>query len=267
MLRGFLLVLTVIACKGEPQRSYCEALCDWAVSCQATEREVDAAALTSACLDATMASDPGCAKAEAGELNIASAKLLEPCVNAIDDAALAEDCNGFVGSVDELKIGTAPAKCLSQAEDAVQTYEVARDATTETGAELCARYTDTFCGRAESCILGDFAGDIPQSAIDALGGTPFELCVQRLAPVFTDDCVANDLYKAEESFTAVNAPRQAARECLVGFESIACDDLMTGDVEGKLSPTCVASVSNPADLVALGQALLTLSQDFAQYAR
>ena len=123
MLRGFLLVLTVIACQGEPQRSYCEALCDWAVTCQATEREIDAAALTTACLDATLASDPGCAKAEAGELNLASAKLLEPCVTAIDDAALAADCSGFVGSIDELKLGTAPAKCLTQAEDAVGLIE------------------------------------------------------------------------------------------------------------------------------------------------
>ncbi|MEQ1508543.1 MAG: hypothetical protein ABMB14_40300 [Myxococcota bacterium] len=266
VFRGMLAVLAVLACSGEPKRSYCEALCDWAVTCQGTEREVDAEALTTACLDATRASDASCEKAETGKMDPASAKLLEPCVNAIDDNEASATCDGFVGSIDALKTATAPASCASQAGDAVATFDAARDATTETGTELCQRYAETFCGRSEECILGDFGGQIPQAAIDAMGGTPYDLCVERLDQAFTADCIGADLYRAEENLTDVNLARQAARECLRDFTSISCDDLYAGNLETH-SASCVGSVSDPQDLATIAQTMLELSQEFAAYAR
>jgi hypothetical protein len=266
MLRGILVLLAAFACSGEPKRSYCESLCDWAVTCHETERTVDSQALLDQCLAETRASDASCEKAESGKMDPASAKLLEPCVKAIDEAATAGECNGFVGSIEQLKVATVPAACATQSADAVATFGAARDATVETGEQLCNRYTATFCERSADCILGDFQGEIPQEAIDALGGTPFELCVERLDLAFTNSCVSNDLYAAEEDLTDANLARQASRTCLSEFDAISCEQLIGGDVSNETA-ACAGSVSDPDDLLAIGQALLTLSDEFAAYAQ
>lgn len=265
LTRGILVLVTAFACSGEPKRSYCEALCDWAVTCHETERTIDSAAMLDACLASTRASDASCEKAESGKMDPASAKLLEPCVKAIDTNADTLECNAFVGSIEQLKVATVPAACATQSADAVATFDDARDATVETGEQLCNRYTQTFCERSESCILGDFSGEIPQEAIDALGGTPLELCVQNMNQTFTNDCVANDLYAAEESLTDANLARQASRTCLSEFDDITCDQLFSGDLSNETG-ACAGSVSDPDDLLAIAQVLFELSKDFAEYA-
>ena len=262
--RGFLVLLAAFACSGEPKRSYCESLCDWAVACHATERTIDSEAMLASCLDATRASDASCEKAETGKIDPASAKLLEPCVKAIDENASAGTCEGFVGRLDDLKTATVPAECTTQADDAVATFDAARDATVETGEELCLRYTATFCSRSEECILGDFGGEIPSAATDALG-TPYDRCVQAMDAAFTDNCVGNDLYEAEDSLTDANLARQASRTCLAEFDQVSCDALFSGDLENEAG-SCAGSVSSPQDLAAIGGALLKLSQDYAEYA-
>lgn len=262
VFRGVLVVLSMLACKGEPQRSYCEALCDWAVGCAAAERDIDAEAELSECLAATRASDPSCAKAEEGSMDPASKKLLEPCVNAIDDAAAAGECDPFTGTPEQVVTGTAPAACATQAEDAVATFEEAQSSTVETGAELCQRYADTICRRAEECILGDLGGEIPQAVTDELG-TPFDRCVQALAPVFTNDCIESDLYAAEESVTDLNTARQAARDCLVEFDAVPCDGLMSGE----LPETCAASQTEPDKLLEIGQVVVDLGLAYAEAAQ
>jgi hypothetical protein len=263
VFRGLLLVLSMLACKGEPKRSYCEALCDWAVGCAAADRDIDTEAELAECLEATSASDPSCAKAEEGKIDPASAKLLEPCVKAIDDAAAAGECDPFTGTPEQVLTGTVPAACGTQAQDAVQTFEIAQSSSVETGAELCQRYADTICARAEECILGDFGGEIPQAVTDELG-TPFDRCVQALAPIFTNDCIANDLYKAEESITDLNAARQAARDCLVGFEAAPCDALLD---QGTMPESCAASQSSPEDLLAIGTVVVDLGLEYAEAAQ
>lgn len=253
----------LMSCQGEPARSYCEAVCDWAVTCQGTEREVDAGALSTQCLTDTHAADASCAKAEEGTVDPASRELLQTCTAAVDDAASASQCEGFVGSIDQIKSATPPTECASQGADAVGTYDAAVASTAETGEQLCQRFTDTFCHRTEECILGDLGGDVPQEAIDALGGTPFELCVQRLDPEFTSQCKTDDLYAAEASREAEpNAPRQFARECLRDFSSISCEDLFAGE----LSETCAGAFTTPQQAAAVAGALFQLSQDFAVYA-
>jgi hypothetical protein len=263
VFRGVLVVLSMLACKGEPKRSYCEALCDWAVGCADADRDIDAEAEMAECLAATRESDPSCAKAEEGTIDPASAKLLTPCVTAIDDAAAAGDCDAFTGTPEQVLTGTVPAECATQAGDAVQTFEVAQSSSVETGAEMCQRYADTICRRAEECILGDFGGDIPQAATDTLG-TPFDRCVEAMAIAFTNDCIADDLYKAEESVTDLNTARQGARDCLVGFEAVPCDQLMD---QGALPESCAASQSSPDDLLAIGEVVLELGLEYAEYAQ
>lgn len=262
MIRRVALVLVgtgMMSCgTGEPTRSYCEALCDWAVPCHGAERTVDEAAALDACLSATRASDDSCAKAEDGSIDPASKKLLDTCVAAVDAAASGGECDPFTGSIDELKTGTPPAECLGQGADAVATFEAARDATVETGDELCQRFTDTFCQRTEDCILGDFAGDIPAEVITAMGGTPFELCVQRMDPVYTSDCKSEQTFLPEASLDDVNTQRQSARECLRDFSTITCEDLFAGN----LSEVCAGSFTDPAEALAIAQALYGLSEDF-----
>lgn len=244
---------------GEPTRSYCEALCDWAVPCHGAERTLDEAAALDACLAATRASDDSCAKAEDGSIDPASKQLLETCVAAVDEAAAAGECDPYTGSIDELKTGAPPAECLGQGADAVATFEAAREATIETNDQLCQRFTDTFCERTEQCILGDFAGEIPDEVITAMGGTPFELCVQRLEPVTTADCRSEQTFAPEASLDDVNTQRQSARECLRDFSTISCEDLFAGE----LSEVCAGSFTDPQQALDLATALYGLSEDFA----
>lgn len=261
----WLALVSLLSCKsgGDAPRSYCEAVCDWAVACHATERTIDEAARTQSCLDATRAADASCEEAESGSLDPASKELLDKCVQAVDDAAAAGECTPFVGSIDEIKAATAPEACATQGADAQGTFDAARNATQETGEELCQRFTETFCLKAEECILGDFAGQIPDEAIQALGGTPAELCVQRLDPVFTAECLSSDLYGAEQDITEANPPRQGARECLRDFSELACEDIFSG----QMPETCAASFTTAEEALAFAQVLLTLSEDFAEYAQ
>jgi hypothetical protein len=264
--KGFLFLVMAFACKGEPTRSYCEALCDWAVTCAGGERSVDADALTQSCLDTTRASDPSCEKAESGTMDPASKDLLGTCVKDIDAKADAGECNGFTGTIDEIKVGTPPASCTSQGTDYLQTYNDARDTTKETNDELCHRVTDSICQRASDCILGDFQNDIPQAAIDALGGTPYDLCVQRLDAVITDKCISSGLYEPEQSADDLNIARQGARECMRNFDQTACTDLFANPPTLD-QVTCGVMFSSPEDLAAVGTALIGLSGDFSQYMR
>jgi hypothetical protein len=258
MKRLILALMALTACKGEPQPSYCEAVCDWAVSCAATEREVDEAALLETCLADARAADPTCADAEAGKINAATRKLLTTCTDAIDAAAGAGECDGFVGSVDDQKTATTPKECATLGADSQSTFEAARTATAETNEELCARFTETICVKLDECVLGDLGGSIPDAVVTAMGGTPLEICIQRLDPLLTAECVASGLYAPEESLTDVNTARQGARECLVGFSETTCEDLYAG----SFAPECGAAFTSTEQSVEVAGALFTLAQDF-----
>lgn len=261
----WIALAAILSCKGgggEADRSYCDALCDWAVECHATERTIDSAARHESCLAATSQVDASCADADAGTLDPASAALLQTCVQAVDDLAAAGECSAFVGTIDEIKLGAPPQDCISQGADAQATFDAARDATVETGDELCQRFTDTFCLRAEECVLGDFGGQIPQEATDQLG-TPFEHCVNLLEPAFTGECKSQALYAEEQSLTDANLPRQAARECLRGFDGITCEQIFAGTVP----QTCAGAFTTEEQAVGFASALYQLSDDFAQYAQ
>ncbi len=254
--------LTLMACGSEPTRSQCEAVCDWAVSCHVADRDIDEAALLDQCLAATRAVDDSCGKAELGELNIASVNLLNPCVTALDNNADAGECGAFTGSIDEIKTSIPPLQCAGTGNDAVAVFEAAKDATVESGEELCNRMADTLCNRTTECILGDFNDDIPQEVVDLMGGTPEELCGDQLDSAFIQSCVAGDLYAAETGITDANPNRQSALECLDTLDDTSCTDLFAGN----LNPLCAATFSSPQQALDVATALLELSDDFAEAA-
>ncbi len=255
---GVLAALTFLSCTGEPVRSTCEAYCDWAVTCHETERPIDADVRRQMCLEATRARDATCAKAEDGTIDPATKELTQPCVDAIDAATSASECEGFVGTIDQIKASTPPAECVTAGGDTLAAWEDTRESTQETGQELCTRFAETYCGRAEECILGDF--QVPQAVIDEIG-TPFDICVNQLKSAFTDDCAANDLYAGEASIDDLNATRQAARECLRDFSAVSCEALSSGDPE-QLPEFCAGAFTTPDQALAVAEAVLGVYQQF-----
>ena len=261
LARSLLLVtLATLSCKGqgEPTTSYCEAICDHVVSCAVAERAVDEAALKDQCLTDTRAADPSCAEAESGELGAVGRETLKGCVSALQDATDAGECDDITGRIDDLKAGTAPKECASTGTNVQAVYTAARDAVTETGDALCQRFTDTFCGRLDECVIAAL-GTIPQAVTDQLG-TPLEVCVAKL-DVQTQACTTNELYGAEESLQDVNPTRQAARECLRDFAIITCDALLAGDMQE--SPECAGSFASADDTLAFGLALVETFTEFS----
>jgi len=261
---SILLCLPLIAasCSSDPTTSYCEALCDWAVTCAEGERSVDADALREQCLTEARATDETCADAEEGKINAATAKILEPCVTAIESAESAGECDGFTGRIDDLKTATTPGECAGQGTDAQAVFDTVRESTEETSDELCNRFTETFCGQLDTCIVSAYypGGEVPTDVTD-ITGTPVEVCIDNLSPV-TDICLTNGLYEPEENLDDVNVARQGARECLDGIADISCDDLLAGN----LPEFCAGSFLNNDDLLTFGTALFETAVTFQEMA-
>ena len=264
--------LALVACifdtDGDAPISQCEAVCDWAVSCHAAERPVDAAALMATCLDATRDASSSCERADAGDLGAAATAALRTCVNAVEANATASECGAFTGSIDQIKSATPPAECAGTGTDAVDVFAAAQDATVESGDALCARVTESFCETTTRCVLGADA-EVPSDVVDALGGTPAEVCAARMTPVFTASCLERDLYAAETQIEEVNAPRQAARECMDTLPSTACDGLLSTEPQAfvdSLDPLCLGVASTPEDLLNLAEVLVDLAEEIAEAA-
>ncbi len=232
------LVASLAACgKGEDRASYCEAVCDNAVSCAAAERTVDETALMADCLEATRAADPQCAETENGDLGVAAGKLLDGCLEEL--AATAGECDAFTGRIDDQVTATTPGKCLTYDTGAQDTFDAARDSTTETNDQLCERFSDTFCEQVTSCIEEEL-GEGFAAAVEAVGLDPKDNCLQKVSSQ-TDSCKSEELYAPEESATDVNLSRQTARECMQDFATLTCEQLFSGD----LPPLCAGAVEDP----------------------
>ena len=225
-------------CSSEPQTSYCEALCDWAVECHAADRDVDAAALQAECIAATEASDPSCADAASG-LGPADAKLTSECTDAIAAQQTAGECAAFTGRIDEQAQELAPAECVSQGTGAQDTFDAARDATAEGNDEMCERFADTFCQATDVCVRAELGAEV-DAIIEAVGYSPYESCRTK-TDSNTQACLAEAQYAPGESITDPNAQREFARECLGDFDSVTCDQLLGG----QLSPTCAGALEDP----------------------
>ncbi len=267
---GMLSALALSGCKktlekaldaldGGPQESYCEALCDWGTTCHEADRDLDSDAVYAACVAATEALDADCAQAgtEEGLDPTASATVAE-CTEAIQAKTTAGECKAFTGNEIEQRAGLPPAACVTLGLDAQETFDAARDATQEGGAEMCDRFSETWCSQMSECLLGDF--DLPQEAIDLIG-EPQQICEDQLAGIFTNDCVANGLYDPPVGFTDFNPTRMAAAECIDGLADQSCDLLFSGEIP----PICAGSFASADDAAGFATGLLGAVCEFGDF--
>ncbi len=253
LLTALTTTVALTSCsKAEVDSSYCEALCEWATTCAESERDVGAN-LYSDCLAAAEAVDSSCTE----ELNAADAKLLEPCVNAIDEKITAGECGAFTGSIDDQKLGTTPASCAGQGTDAQAVFDAVQDSTAESGDELCERFSYTFCERLEECVVSDYiTGDSYDILVDALGGkTPTEVCYETAAIAGqTQSCKDEGLYDYSEELVDANSARELARTCLTQLGELSCSDLFSGN----MPEVCVGSFTSAEDALTYAEALYGL---------
>ncbi|NCG22053.1 MAG: hypothetical protein GWP91_23810 [Rhodobacterales bacterium] len=256
--RALVLLPFLIACggEGEPLPSYCETVCDHAITCAETDRPVDATTLEAECLAGTQAADPTCANAEDGSLNPIAREAVEKCNTAINDLADAGTCDDMTGRIDDLKIATAPTACAATGSKVQEVYKAAQDSVTESGEGLCTRFTNNFCVLMDEKLVADF-GTIPQSVTDELG-TITDHCISKL-DFQTSSCISNDLYAPEASIEDANAGRQGARECLRSLDLANLEAVLSGDADG--AKECAFAFTSTEDLLAFGSALVEVGTD------
>ncbi|MGC6510918.1 MAG: hypothetical protein ACON4U_21055 [Myxococcota bacterium] len=203
---------------GEAEESYCDALCDWAVSCNETDREIDSAALTDSCLAAVEAADPTCA--DYADLSVGDSTTLNLCTSGIDDNETAGECGFFVSSFEEVTNlsldDLLPADCLIQ-DPTLDTFVEARQATLESNTELCNRFASGICEATLACAPTD---QVDAVLADVGASSTQEYCLG-LGPIsgFVSSCESGGLFEPEESLAAVpNTQREAARMCVAAVE-------------------------------------------------
>lgn len=231
-------LFSLAGCATEPQTSYCEALCDWAVECQATDRDVDADALRLECLAATEAADGSCADAADG-LGPADSKLTTDCTDAIAAKQTAGECTAFTGRVDDQATETTPTECASQGTGAQDTFDAARDSTAETNDDMCERFADSFCSATDECVRAELGADV-DAAIEAIGYSPYDSCRTK-TDANTQACLSETQYALGESITDPNVQREFARECLGDFSAVTCDQLLGGELPAE----CAGALEDP----------------------
>lgn len=234
----------------DPQRSTCEAYCDWAVGCHAAARDLDQAALLEQCLTQTRARDSECQEAETTGLNLASAQLMKSCVEDID--ARKNDCTPFTGNAVEINTAIPPVACAD-----VDLFNTARTATDETNDELCGRMSETLCTRSVSCLESYFM--VPQDVLDLIDPSAQTRCITRFEDDVTSSCREEQLYSIDEESNptgsennetalpdvlySVNENREAARACLTKLAMLPCEDLFSG----MLPAECAGAFSDPLE--------------------
>lgn len=231
-------LFSLAGCATDPQTSYCEALCDWAVECQAGDRDVDADALRAECIAATEAVDGSCADASKG-LGPADAKLTTDCTDAIAAKQSAGECTAFTGRVDDQATETTPKECASQGASAQDTFDAARDSTAESNDDMCERFADTFCQATDECVRAQLGANV-DAIIEAVGFSPYDSCRTK-TDSNTQACLTEEQYLLGESVTDPNAQREFARECLGDFSEVTCDELLGG----QLPAECAGALEDP----------------------
>ena len=204
------------ALSGEPQTSYCESLCDWAVKCADGVSELDVEEMEARCDEATHAADTQCVDAEEGGLDIPDALMLSECTDGVGDMS----CDGLTGDEEAVLTGLPPVSCAgygaSDPEGLVTTYNAARNAVMQTGAELCDSVVDEICGAMVECLIGDH--DIAEAEEFLL-----TQCTETAFGGFNGRCKDSGLYDQTLPLD-VNPNRWAVNRCIDGFtEADACN--------------------------------------------
>ena len=223
------------ALEGGPQTSYCEAVCDWAVTCADEDgtSSLTADEMMMECLDATRASDAACEDAENGDLSVDQSLILSECTDAVADM----DCKGLTGSATEVTSGRPPElMCIAGyggVDDvsgldlsdpasladvgAYQTYNDARNAVMKTGDEICDDVANSICDALVGCVA---------NTADMEGSDEADALMEECTGVFggfITSCKDKGLYD-QTLPVDVNLTRWAADDCVAGFaEADACD--------------------------------------------
>lgn len=247
--RTLIIALTAfaaVACKGDKgaQPSYCESMCELAVECAVAQRDVDADALMAECIAATEAAG------QCGELNVAEEKLAKPCIESLEERKANGECDAFTGSSDEVALDLGPADCLTQGGFG-DAWDAAQQTTSESGAEMCERFTSTFCDKITECVNSS-AGYDPAT----FETTPYDVCMTSMQGRI-DECATDGRYDVDGN---VNIRRDAVNDCLsdVGGE-LTCDQLFAGD----LPATCAGAFIDPDQAFAYGSGLAEVGASFA----
>jgi hypothetical protein len=261
---AFLSPALLLSCSGGtnplengPQTSYCEAVCEWAVTCAAEERTISEDDETWACLTAARAADPACADAESGEIDVASSEVLAGCTDAVAANVAAGECTPFDPAYEQVP-QIPPTECATEDPDG-EILDEARDATAETNAELCDRFSTGVCDAAASCIETTLGSEAYDAVVQALGKDASQMCQETEAVSgHTEECASSDLYVAQDNTTDYNTARAAARDCLEAVVTATCDDILAGN----LPETCAGAFSTTDDLTSFGSALLDVATQY-----
>jgi hypothetical protein len=246
----------LMACNtGGSQTSYCEALCERAVSCEEDHRDNTSDTLYADCLAAAEAENSNCTVQSKEGVNPASSTILTQCTDALAESMGSGDCDDQTGDITKLALGAPPATCATQ-ESALSTYTSARYAAWESSDELCGRFVSAWCSRLDTCLIADL-GDIPDSVWDNLGDDAQGLCEASSGIAsFSGSCTADGLYAREDSIVDVNLARQGARECLGGLDALSCDAVLSGD----LPNTCAAAFTSTDQALGFASGLLDVTE-------
>ena len=206
---------------GDPQTSYCEAVCEWAVGCTGDDSMLDS------CLEDTRAADSNCAAAESGDINPASSTLLEDCVTSVSS----DSCDGLNGSIDAQTTATPSTACVtSEGDAAIETYNAARTAVQSSGEQFCTDLGSSICANVVDCLVGDFGVEEAEDALQ-------EACESTAISALVTTC--NDVDLEPSYGTDPNVNRMAANSC--------------SDAVGGLSDSCAVFSADawPADCAAV----------------
>jgi hypothetical protein len=256
--------------------SYCEAVCDWAVSCADGSSDLNADEMMSRCIEQTEAADPGCGGAEDG-LAIEDAALLNECTSA----QRAQDCDALTGSETQIMGGHPPALvCIagygggtdaivgaiddlpSSAVELVDvqvysTYNVARNAVMETGSEVCERFEESMCGYMYDCLEDKAGTGVDASTQDTI----IDECVDRVFGGITDRCISSGQY---DSFLPIdyNLARYSAMECMDDWDETASSDGACAVFTSTPAAICAGAFTTPEQVTQVVEAAVTFALDF-----
>lgn len=231
------------ALSADPQTSYCEAVCDWAVECSGDTSALDA------CLEATRATNDNCAAAENGELDPANSKLVEDCVATVE----ADSCDGLTGSVEDQGTAAPSSECIASEGPtvALDAYNEARTSQQAAGDDFCEDLGGSICANVVDCMIGDLGVD---EATDALQAA----CEASAVTALVSTCQDVDLEPAYGADANVN--RMSANVCAQGVNGLADScDVFSGDA---WPAECAAVVVEADALPGLVGNLITFAEEY-----
>lgn len=256
--------------------SYCEAVCDWAVTCADGNSDLTVAEMKDRCIEATEASDKGCGGAE-DNLSLDDSILLNECTADIAEM----DCNGLVGTKAQVTGAHPPAlTCIAGyggGSDAIvgalaslpdsaveladvqtyQTYNAARNAVLESGSEVCLRFEDTICNNLVDCMIDKGGVGVDNDT----RGTVVDACLDTVMKNQTQDCIDGERY---DSVLPVdyNVARYSAMECMDGWDETVAAEGSCAIFTSAPDAICSGAFSSAEQVEQIWTGLFTFAGDY-----